>query len=303
MIQLAVLLLSTFSVSLCKFACQSPVVCDPSLESEIFLNAFHFLDETQCESSCILGHPNNPCKFFTWVPNAQAQVPNCFQMRECKEMSDPMNGGKSGAWNCEDPEIFCPAIGEIPAYDTRRTTWTCDHNVHPYGGEDKHIFQDTTCRATCPSFAYSDGTLQRTDVVVASTCIGAGAESVWSDAVPDNVVDVNGTSIESASTNPEPYCGCKDLVLTGEVQEEDGKAWQCEIDPTIEDGNTVITDENTCFLTCDGYQVWELYCSMGQWSEDWLQDASEIYCHGGGTTVTGDADVTKPLSTFWPPGK
>ena len=63
-------------------------------------------------------------------------------------MSDPINGTKSGAWSCDDTEIFCGAIGEVPKHDSKKTTWTCDHEMHPYGEWDKKIFQDTTCRTT-----------------------------------------------------------------------------------------------------------------------------------------------------------
>ena len=79
---------------------------------------------------------------------AQAEVPNCYKMTACNEMADPITGSQSGAWSCEDPEIFCGAIGDIPAYDDKKTVWTCDHNVHPYGDATKTIFQDTTCRTT-----------------------------------------------------------------------------------------------------------------------------------------------------------
>jgi hypothetical protein len=66
----------------------------------------------------------------------------------CNEMADPITGSQSGAWSCEDPEIFCGPIGDIPAFDDKKTVWTCDHNVHPYGDASKTIFQDTTCRTT-----------------------------------------------------------------------------------------------------------------------------------------------------------
>ena len=148
MLPLAFLSMLTISPALSKLACRTPVVCDPSLESDIYITSAHFLDETQCETSCTIGHPNNPCKFFTWVPNAQDQVPNCYQMKACNEMSDPITGSQSGAWSCEDPEIFCGPIGPIPAYDELKTVWTCDHDVHPYGDASKFIFQDTTCRTT-----------------------------------------------------------------------------------------------------------------------------------------------------------
>merc|ERR1711892_786138 len=127
MLPLAFLSLLTISPTLSKLACRTPVVCDPSLESDIYITSSHFLDETQCETSCTIGHPNNPCKFFTWVPNAQDQVPNCYQMKACNEMSDPITGSQSGAWSCEDPEIFCGPmtimfiLTEMPASSYSKT--------------------------------------------------------------------------------------------------------------------------------------------------------------------------------------
>merc|ERR1711936_682233 len=275
----------------------TPVVCDPGLESEVHVASYHFADETQCETSCTIGHPNNPCKFFTWVPHTQAAVPNCYQMKACNKMVNPIMGSRSGAWNCEDPEIFCEAIGDIPAYDDKKTYWTCDHNIHPYGDATKKIFQDTTCRTTCPSYTYqTHGT--KGDPVVSSECIWDPTEkkSVWSSSSPDNVIDSSGVLIESAATNPTPACGCQDLVLPGTVQDEEGKVFQCREDPDIVDGNTVITEDNECALVCDGTLVFDLYCSAGQWSVDYLTTAEDIYCYGGGTT---GGYVT--LSTFWPP--
>ena len=123
-----------------KFDCPAPVVCDPSLESEDFINSAHFLTDMDCQQSCQLGHPYNPCKFFTWVPNAAPGVANCFQMKACHAMSDPITGARSGAYSCEDPDLFCGAIADIPVFDERKTVWTCDHGVHPYG-ENLKIFQ------------------------------------------------------------------------------------------------------------------------------------------------------------------
>ena len=121
---------------------------------------------------------------------------------------------------------------------------------------------------------------------------------MWGTATPDNVVDSTGTVIVSASTNPTPGCGCKDLVLTGTVQEEEGKVFRCTTEPTIDDdGNTVITQDNDCALLCDGTLVFDLYCSVGQWSVDYLTTAADIYCYGGGSTNGG----LVTLSTFWPP--
>jgi hypothetical protein len=154
---------------------------------------------------------------------------------------------------------------------------------------------------SCPSFEYSTAQNTKADLVVSSTCMWDTATntSVWGPANPDNVVDSSGTVIESASTNPTPGCGCKDLVLPGTVQEEDGKVFKCTTDPTINaDGATVITQDNDCALLCDGTLVFDLYCSVGQWSVDYLTSAADIYCYGGGST-DGSSVVT--LSTYWPP--
>ena len=154
----------------------------------------------------------------------------------------------------------------------------------------------------CSSFESStDGRLQRADIVVSSTCVADGDLSVWSSAFPAGIQDTTGTIIENASANPTPGCGCKDLVLTGTVQEENGKVFQCETEPEVNaEGNTVIKDDNQCFLSCDSVQVWDLYCSMGQWSEIFLESASDIFCHTQGPTGGSDS-VT--ISTYWPPSK
>ena len=94
---------------------------------------------------------------------------NCYHMVACHEMSDPILGATSGAYSCEDETLFCGAIAEIPVFNPRRTVWTCDHSVHPYGGAELQIFQQTTCYTTCSSFRAGNGT-QRQDVVVTSTC-------------------------------------------------------------------------------------------------------------------------------------
>jgi len=301
------ILLQLFHISptFSKLACQTPVICDPSLESDIFLGASHFADETQCETSCTIGHPSNPCKFFTFVPNTAAQVPNCYKMTACKEMANPFQGAKSGAWSCDDEEIFCPAIGEVPSANSRQATWTCDRGVHPYGDDQTKIFQDTTCRTQCPSFETStQGRLERADLIITSTCEAfEGNPASWSAAVPDNVEDSEGNAITSAKDNPTPACGCLPLILNGTVEEENGKVFQCSSEPELNaDGNTVITDDMECFLECDGYPVWDLFCSMGSWSVPGLVSASEIYCHEAPTTG-GPIDGGVTLSTYWPPGQ
>ena len=53
-----------------KFECPTPVVCDPSLESEDYVNSAHYATSEQGQQACQIGHPYNPCKFFTWIPNA-----------------------------------------------------------------------------------------------------------------------------------------------------------------------------------------------------------------------------------------
>ena len=153
-------------------------------------------------------------------------------------------------------------------------------------------FKILFCR--CPSFESVDGHLVRADVVVSSTCVADVDASVWGSAFPAGIQDTTGIVIESASNNPTPGCGCKDLVLTGTVDEdENGKIFQCDSAPEVNaEGNTVITDTNTCFLECDGIQVFDLYCSMGQWSLE-LVSADEIFCHGGGGETT-DATGSEP---------
>ena len=51
-------------------------------------------------------------------------------------------------------------------------------------------------------------------------------------------------------------------------------------------------------LLCDGTLVFDLFCSVGQWSVDYLETAADIYCYGGGST---DSNGSVTLSTYWPP--
>ena len=137
--------------------------------------------------------------------------------------------------------------------------------------------------------------------MVSSSCIfdEAIGISVWAAAIPDNAVDSSGAAVESASLTPTPGCGCKDLVLNGTIAEEDGKVFKCTNDDIVDaEGNTVITQDNECALICDGNLVFDLYCSAGQWSVDYLEEAANIFCYGGGST-DGSGSVT--LSTYWPP--
>jgi len=289
----------SFSPTLSKnITCQTPVVCDPSIESDNFIMATHQTDDAACEASCKLAHGAAQCSFFTWVPNAQQQVPNCFLMKTCVEMSDPIHGSYSGAYDCDDESIFCGPIGGIPAYDKRKTVWTCDHNIHPYGDETKRIFQDTTCRTTCPSFKDADG---KEDIVVSSTCaVDVDGMAKWGPADPAGVIDTDDNAITSASGTPNPACGCRPMVLKGKIQEEDGKVFSCTTEPTYDNGTdtTTIEQENECALLCDGTLVFELFCSGGQWSVEYLQNAAEIFCYR--YTGTGGTS-SEPLSTYWPP--
>jgi len=214
-------------------------------------------------------------------------------------MSDPISGSYSGAWSCNDTTIFCGPIGDIPAYDDKKTVWTCDHNVHPYGDSSKFIFQDTTCRTTCPSFE-SSGAGPKADILVSSKCVydENTQTSVWGDPDPSDVLDNLGVAVGSASATPTPSCGCKDLVLNGTIKPEEGKVFKCTDENIEVNGNTVITQDNDCALLCDGNLVFDLFCSVGQWSIDYLENADSIYCYGGGST---DYTGAVTLSTFWPP--
>jgi len=278
-----------------KFECPTPVVCDPSLESEDYVNSAHYATSEQCQQACQIGHPYNPCKFFTWIPNAAPGVTNCFQMSACTEMSDPITGATSGAWSCDDEDIFCGPVADIPIFDDKKTVWTCDHNVHPYGNADLKIFQDVTCYTTCPSFKEYNGTKEeRSDLVVASTCRfdRTTNQTGWSQADPGNVMDTAGNMIMAADMTPNPACGCEDLVLPGQVAEEDGKIWQCLYEPS--NGiDTIIKDDNECQLICDQLVVFDLFCSEGMWSIDYLTSAEDIFCHGA-------TDGYTEISTYWP---
>jgi len=213
-------------------------------------------------------------------------------------MSDPIHGSYSGAYDCDDDSIFCDSIGDIPAYDKRKTVWTCDHNIHPYG-DSKRIFQDTTCRTTCPSFEDGSG---REDVVVTSTCVvnEEDGKAKWGPADPAGVKDTDDVTIASASETPNPACGCRPMVLSGKIQEEDGKVFSCTTEPTYDEetDTTTITEEMECALLCDGTLVFELFCSGGQWSVEYLQSAGSIFCYKN--TATGGTSL-EPISTYWPP--
>ena len=104
--------------------------------------------------------------------------------------------------------------------------------------------------------------------------------------------------MDSTTDNPEPACGCADLQLEGALQDEPGKVFICTADIIEENGSTVIKENNECYLLCDGTLVFDLFCSGGLWSIDYLQSAADIYCYKGGST---DANGAVTLSTYWPP--
>jgi len=302
-------LLSTVPYVLSVFSCPNNFVCDPSVGTDIFLTYYHLADEDQCEESCTIGHPNNPCKFFTWVPHTEAHVPNCFHMSECVELSNPSHGEKSGAWSCDDQAIFCPAVGPLPHASHIEAHWSCDHEVYPYG--NSQAFQDVVCRTSCPSFEYEGSPSQGSAVVVSSTCKynRTSGRAEWSPAVPGNVVDSHGVLIESAGANPVLRCGCQDLVVKGTVEHEAGKYFSCNtVLAVTKEGDTVFTDETECTLLCAGTHLWDLSCVMGSWLPYNIETAADISCFFTTTTTmdptqtgtTGGHSAT--LSTFWPPG-
>ena len=124
-----------------QFSCPAPpgLVCDPSLETGDHLSSAHFPAPEQCQAACSLGHPANPCRFFTWVAGAGPGVPNCHQLAACHTMAQPAAGASSAAWSCEDESLFCGAIAEVPVFHPRRTVWSCEHGVHPYGGGEVRV--------------------------------------------------------------------------------------------------------------------------------------------------------------------
>ena len=127
-----------------SFDCGNSFVCDPSVGTDIFIQYTHLADEDQCEQSCQIDHPSNPCKFFTWVPDTEE--PNCFHMSECIEKGSPSHGEKSGAWSCEDESLFCQPLGTLPSASNTESHWLCDHGVFPYGNAT--VFQDVVCRTS-----------------------------------------------------------------------------------------------------------------------------------------------------------
>ena len=158
---------------------------------------------------------------------------------------------------------------------------------------------ETFLSSRCPSFE-SSGVGPKADIVVSSKCVydENTQTSVWGDPNPADVVDNMGAAVGSASATPTPGCGCKDLVLNGTIKPEEGKVFKCTDENIEVNGNTVITQDNDCALLCDGNLIFDLFCSVGQWSIDYLETADSIYCYGGGST---DYTGAVTLSTFWPP--
>ena len=210
-----------------QFSCPAPpgLVCDPSLETGDHLSSAHFPAPEQCQAACSLGHPANPCRFFTWVAGAGTGVPNCHQLAACHAMAQPTAGATSGAWSCEDEALFCGAIAEVPVFNPRRTVWTCEHGVHPYGDKDLRVFQQIACYTSCPSFI--DGTGE-VDILVTSTCRwdNMTGASLWGAAEPGSVLDSEGGLVQAADVTPSPACGCGDLVLPGQIVEQQGMVFR-----------------------------------------------------------------------------
>ena len=166
----------------------------------------------------------------------------------------------------------------------------------------------------CPSFQYQGDQQLSTEVVVTSTCKfnRTSGYAEWSPASPDNILDGHNTLIESAGKNPRPSCGCENLVLSGQVEDEAVKVFSCNgLVVVNEDGDTVFKDDVECILLCAGLHLWDLSCMMGRWIPLGISSAKDISCFDP-TTPTGDpsdptastdADNVVTLSTYWPTAK
>ena len=135
---------------------------------------------------------------------------------------------------------------------------------------------------------------------MSSTCVwdrGQG-RGVWSAAEPGNVLDSAGVLIESPTSNPEPTCGCHDLVLNGTIPEEEEKLFDCTEDVIVtDDNNTVITADNECVLICSRSFVFSLFCSRGMWSVPGVEESEDIACY---EEEQGSTSSQITMSTFWP---
>ena len=119
----------------------------------------------------------------------------------------------------------------------------------------------------------------------------------WSAAAPRNVLDSDGVLIESPTSNPEPRCGCHDLVLDGTIPDEKEKVFECIEDVVVTDDNqTVITGDNECVLMCSRSFVYTLFCFRGMWSVPGIEEAKDIVCYQD----QGSTGTAATLSTYWP---
>ena len=96
-------------------------------------------------------------------------------------------------------------------------------------------------------------------------------------------MDTNNQIISSIEDTEYPHCGCETLNMTGIPGEEDGKVFHCDA-PYMIGGNTVIDEDNSCQLFCDGDLMWHLFCSQGYWSVQ-IDSAQDIYCYGKDTIM------------------
>ena len=138
-----------------------------------------------------------------------------------------------------------------------------------YGEDDLTIPESVQCFAKCSSFTFADGSVSESDIVVSSSCVWDSDQGrgFWSAAEPHNVLDSDGVIIESPTSNPEPRCGCHDLVLDGTIPDEKEKIFDCIEDVVVTDDNqTVITGDNECVLMCSRSFVFSLACFRDMWS-------------------------------------
>ena len=114
-------------------SCTLPLLCDPSKNTIIHIDSTHVGNEVQCQDFCTTWHFVRGCNFYTFIPTALPGENNCHFLSECRNMGggQPI-GGRSGAWDCEDEQLFCPPIDKIPPVDRLNTVWTCEHGSHPF---------------------------------------------------------------------------------------------------------------------------------------------------------------------------
>ena len=156
----------------------------------------------------------------------------------------------------------------------------------------------TIC-SRCPSYRYGNDLQSPGQIVVSSTCKAKTNESTtaWSKATPQDVVDTNNQIISSIEDTEYPHCGCETLNMTGIPGEEDGKVFHCDA-PYMIGGNTVIDEDNSCQLFCDGDLMWHLFCSQGYWSVQ-IDSAQDIYCYGKDTIMLLVNNINNIISTSY----